>query len=258
MESKSASTDPHTEAPISLQPVYDAREQRTIDLVERSVDALVAGGQTVSFSTIEAKSKTLDPKGQGVSRSAIARNKTANAYYQKHRSHKPPAKKRSRTPARLPEMTTFSIKPERDIKRSWQRYLTFTKEELVGRLIAVENLLAQQQEHWHSSNDRLLSQFLKAEITEEPDCFQIEEPDTQTQALLTKLERLKAENRELKARVMSAESLEAENQELKKHNSHLMKRLKIETADERKCETTQFAKARKQAEYTTEIPEVKF
>jgi uncharacterized protein Smg (DUF494 family) len=249
MKSKSSLTDLRMESPASLQPVYSAREQRTIDLVARSIDALVAAGQPVSFSTIEAKSKTLDLEGQGISKSAIARNKTANAYYQKHRSHKSLSKKRSKAPKRLPSLNTFTINPERNIKRVRQRYVAFTKEELVDRLIAMENLLAKQQQDWHSNNDQLLSQFLKAEAREEPDSFQIEASDDQTQALLTQLGCLKAEKRELKAHLMGLESLEAENKELKKQNAHLMNRLQIETADDRKQSAAQFAKDLKEAEF---------
>jgi hypothetical protein len=248
------------EAPVSLQPIYDAREQRTIDLVTQSVDALIATNQPVSKSTVAAKSKELDPEGRGVSESAIRRNEKAYAYYMQHRSYTQPSRKRSKAPEALPTIETFRVKLERDTKRARQRYLAFTKDELVDRLIAIEDLLAQQQEYRHQDNDKLLNRLLKAEAGEEPENFQIEEPDEKTQALLIRLERLKAEKRELKARLMGAESLKAENEELRRQNIHLLNRLKIETADDRKRDAVRFAETLRHSEQANlpEIPEIEF
>lgn len=257
MKSTSVSTNARTEAPASLQPIYNARERRTIELVKQSIDALIQAGQSVSLSTVEAKSKELDPIGQGISKSAIDRNEVANQYYKKYRSYKPPGKKRLAPPDRLLEAKSLQIKPERDPKRVRQTYSKLTKDELITRLIRVETLLAQGQQQEHQNNDQLLNQLLKAEAQEDSEPFWVDESDKNVQRLLTKIEQLKSDKRELKARLMGVESLEAENEKLTKQNSHLMNRLKIVTADDRNRDSAGFAKALRQSK-PVDFPVVEF
>jgi hypothetical protein len=56
--------------------------RRTVDLVNRSVDALCKDKQRVSLSTVAAKSKELDPEHRGISESAVLDNQEARAYYE--------------------------------------------------------------------------------------------------------------------------------------------------------------------------------
>lgn len=257
MKSKSRSTDNSEDIPATLRAATDAREQRTITLVKQSVDALVAAGQPVSIAMIEKTSKKLDPDGRGVSKSAIDRNPVANHYYKQHRNYKPPGRKRLATPDRLIAANAHRIKPDRDPERARQRYSRLTKEELIIRLIAIENSLAQEQEQGYQEDDQLLKRFLEVEEQENFESFESGTTDENLQPLLSKIERLKAENQELKARLIGTKSLEAENDELKKQNSHLMNQLKIQTADTRKQDATRFRQALEGTK-PVELPEVEF
>lgn len=181
------------QAPIHLQKIYEARAKRTFDLVKKSVDVLVSQKQKISLSTIVALSKELDPERKGVSLSALQRNEKANAYYKKHQSYKNSATKRSSVAVKkLSERESPQIKLNRDLTRVRQRYLKLSKEELVDRLLVVEQALAQQEQNLNATNDELLTWRLKAEQSESRDLVN---------------------------------SLEAENWELKKQNQLTMKLL---------------------------------
>nr|WP_290222507.1 hypothetical protein [Trichocoleus desertorum] len=252
----SASSSEGSEAPKWLQDkVYSPKMERTVRLVKESVDALIQAKQTVSKATVVAKSKELDPEGQGVSASAIKRNADAFTYYEKYRSYKEPQGRRV-VPAKQPiEIDALRIKPNRDENRARQRYLKLTKEHLVARLIAVENALAQQQECWNQNNDELLSQLLKDEELAES---QVDGLDNKTQKLIAENKQLKSEKekwqtekRELQSRLLGQESLEAENEKLKKEVSFLMKRLTSITVE------NEAIRSSKQA-VLTEIPDIPF
>jgi hypothetical protein len=89
-------SDHHEPHPWPEEKVYAPLRQRTIDLVRRSVDALLKDKQRISLSTVVARSKELDVEGngKGVSESAILDNQEARAYYEQHRSWQGTRKKR--------------------------------------------------------------------------------------------------------------------------------------------------------------------
>jgi hypothetical protein len=125
----SASSSGEPEAPKWLQEkVYGPKMERTVRLVKASVDALVQANQMVSKATVVAKSKELDPEGQGVSASAIKRNADAFAYYEKYRSYKEPQGRRVASAKGSIETDSLRIKPNRDENRARQRYLKLIKE----------------------------------------------------------------------------------------------------------------------------------
>ncbi|MBD2098483.1 hypothetical protein H6F90_25770 [Trichocoleus sp. FACHB-591] len=259
----SASSSEESEAPQWLQEkVYSPKMERTVRLVKASVDALVQAKQTVSKATVVAKSKELDPEGQGVCASAIKRNADAFAYYEKHRSYKEPQGRRVVPAKESIETDSLRIKPNRDENRARQRYLKLTKEQLVARLIVVENAFAQQQECWNQNNDELLSQLLKeeAEMNEEFDESQIATSDEATQKLIAENKQLKsekrkwqAEKRKLQDRLLGQESLEAENDGLKQKNAFLMNQLTIATAEQRERDAQQFSKALKASKQDKQV-----
>lgn len=190
---RSNSSSSKKQAPVHLQKVYEARKQRTFELVKQSIDKLVSQEQKVSLTTVVAQSKELDPKGKGVSISAIQRNEQANAYYKNHQSYKNLATKRSSIIVKkLSEREAPRIKLDRDLARVRQRYLKVSKEELVDHILVVEQALAQKEQDLNTANDKILSWRLKA------GGFEIDD---------------------------FAESLEVENLELKKQNQLTMKLL---------------------------------
>lgn len=183
------------EAPQWLQEkVYEPKRLRTVSLVRQSVDTLLRENRRVSVSAIVKQSKMLDPEGRGVSNSAIHNNQEAYNYYQQHRSHKEFQARRTKESIvinKIFEINTNRTKPDRDVLRARQRYMRLSKDDLVERLLAVEQAFAEQEEQWHQQNDKLLSWWLKSEQTE-------------TQDLVHSIE---AENLELKQQVQRTMNL---------------------------------------------------
>ncbi len=93
---------------------------------------------------------------------------------------------------KLSQRESPQIKLDRDLARVRQRYLKLSKEELVERLLVVEQALAQKEQNLNATNDELLTWRLKVEQSESRDLVN---------------------------------SLEAENWELKKQNQLTMKLL---------------------------------
>jgi len=161
---------PTSEGPTWLETkVYEPKRQRTVSLVRQSVDTLLRENRRVSLSAIIKQSKVLDPEGRGVSNSAIHNNREAYDYYERHRNHKEFQSRRTKESVvtkKIFEINANRTKPERDILRARQRYMRLSKDDLVERLLAVEQAFAEQEEQWHRQNDNLLSWRLRAEQTE--------------------------------------------------------------------------------------------
>jgi len=108
----------------------------------------------------------LDPKGVGVSESAILNNEEARAYYQQHRTWK----RQRQSPALSEESKVRKesgpITLTRDEKRVRQRYLRLSKPDLVDRLLAAERASANQEQRWLSHQDDVLTWRLRAETAE--------------------------------------------------------------------------------------------
>lgn len=158
---------PDHDAPIWLQKqVYMPKRQRTIDLVQQSVDALCKDKQRVSLATVAAKSKELDVDHRGVSESAILDNLEARAYYEQYRSWRGSSRKRAKPLVAVPSAQPPGIKLGRDEQRVRLRYLRMSKEALVDRLITIERTLAEQRGCWLSQQDEALTWRLRAETAE--------------------------------------------------------------------------------------------
>lgn len=147
-----------------VERVYEPKRERTIELVKRSVDVLLEQKERVSLASIVATSKQVDPKRQGVSESAILGNEQARAYYEQHRSWKETQRKRSVTVAL--SSRPGQVKLDRNLTQVRQRYLRMGKVALVDRLLAVEQMHAEQQERWLVQQDEILQWRLRAETAE--------------------------------------------------------------------------------------------
>lgn len=255
MSRKSESNNSEQQAPAHLLSVYKAKEQRTFELVKKTIDTLLHEKQQVSLSTIVAKSQEVDLEGKGVSISAIQRNEQANTYYKKHRSHKGTQRKRSPNHTQLSQVDDLRIKLDRDISRVRQRYLKLSKEELVTRLIHVEQAFALAEERLHQANDKLLMLHLETPLGDTV----LDEAKT-SQEISNNLSylNLKAKNKDLKAQLAGIDSLEAENEELKKHNQYLLSKLMQLEASERNKTQESFAEARRQTSSQPDIPNIDF
>jgi hypothetical protein len=159
----SPKNEPH---PWLEEKVYARLRQRTVDLVQRSVDALNLDKQRISLATVAAKSKELDTERKGVSESAILDNAEARAYYEQYRSWRGERRSRMKPLIVASKDSLGVIKSGRDEQRVHQRYLRMSKEALVTRLITVERTLAEQRDRWLSQQDEALTWRLRAEAAE--------------------------------------------------------------------------------------------
>jgi hypothetical protein len=152
--------------PWLQEQVYAPRRQRSVDLVERSVDILVREQKKVSVASIVAKSKEIDSDGLGVSESTILNNGEVRTYYEQHRTWKGSRNKRSAITNMVSRTANVRIKAERDIAGVRQRYMRLSKQELVERLLAIEQTCTEQEERWLRVNDDLLEWRMRAEQAE--------------------------------------------------------------------------------------------
>ena len=147
-----------------VEQVYEPKRERTIELVKRSIDALLEQKERISLASIAVASKKVDPERQGVSESAILSNEQARAYYEQHRSWK--GTRRKESVVTVPPSHPGQVKPDRDLTQVRQRYLRMGKAALVNRLLVVEQTYAEQQERWLVQQDELLQWRLRAEQSE--------------------------------------------------------------------------------------------
>jgi len=161
-----SATEPQIAHPWLETLVYEPLRQRTVQLVTRSVDALLKDEQRVSLSTIALKSKELDPDHRGISESAILDNQEARAYYEQHRSWRDSRRKRTNPRIGTPPASPGLVKPGRNEQRVRQRYLRLGKEALADRLITTERTMAEQRERWLSQQDEALTWRMRAEAAE--------------------------------------------------------------------------------------------
>lgn len=146
-----------TPPPWLEEKVYQVRRQRTVDLVKRSIDALLHARRRISLASIVEESRGADPDGVGISRSAIYSNQEAYVLFRARCSAKQGirnAKPLATTPA--DEAGPPGIAADRNLTRVRQRYRRMTKEELANRLIHVEQAYAQLEQQLLDQSEELL------------------------------------------------------------------------------------------------------
>lgn len=136
--------------------VYTPKKQRTVELVTHAVEVLKGGKQRISLAAISRKTKEIDPTGVGISESAILTNEAAYACYRQHCSWKRRSASRSYQAKAENQVQIRPALLDRDVARVRQRYLRLSKNELVERLIAVEQAYAEQEERWLQASEELL------------------------------------------------------------------------------------------------------
>jgi hypothetical protein len=132
-----------------LRRYHQARRQQTVDLVKATVDRLLQEGQTVTLEAVCLRSRELDPQGKGIKKAGVIGNTEAHAYYRKHSAtyQRGLGQQRRKSRGRPVSATPSRIDVDRNVQRVRQRYLLQPKEELVERLLALEQDLGlcQQQ-----------------------------------------------------------------------------------------------------------------
>lgn len=156
-----SASSPPAEAPAWLhEKVYAPRRQRTVDLAEASIAALLQERRRISLAAIAAKSKQVDPAGVGISESALLGNAAARACYERHRTWR--GTRRTTAPRSADAAAPMPIKLDRDLGRVRQRYRRWGKAALVERLLALEQAYVALEERWLGLNDELLLWQLRA------------------------------------------------------------------------------------------------
>jgi hypothetical protein len=145
-------------APPALLPIYQARRQRTVDLVQASAASLATGRDRISLASLVARSRALDRDGKGVSETAILRNASARSIYEQYRTTVQSARqqKARRHRDRPPAPAARLISSRRDTGSVRRRYLRLSKAELVERTIIAEQEFAAEREHRLRTADELL------------------------------------------------------------------------------------------------------
>jgi hypothetical protein len=156
--SSRSATSPPADPPSWLELTYGGRRRRTVDLVERSVNALLKAGQPISLATVAARSRAadIDPAERGVSESAILTNVAARVVYETHRTWQRAPRPRQRldrgTSTLLPRFT-----PHRDAARARQRYVRWDRPALAERLVALEHAYADLEQRFARTTSELLT-----------------------------------------------------------------------------------------------------
>lgn len=133
-----------------LEKVHQQRKERSVSIGVETIDILVNRGIPVTYHNISKHSKQLDPQGKGIHPNTIKRNDDLYAYYKEH-SKTFKVNKVRKKPIETPKFDESSLRkisPKRDINLVKTKYKKLTKEELVNRLIAVEQYVAQNQKRW--------------------------------------------------------------------------------------------------------------
>ena len=150
MKQTSNSNQPNNPHPW-LQEVYNKKAERAFELGKQTIDVLEEG-LDVTHSSVEKKSKELDPSGKGIHQNTIKSNPNLYVYYKENsKSYKRWAshKRQSIVNKEITATIEYShIKLTRDLNTVRKRYTKMSKQALVERLIQAEQLLAEGFQGW--------------------------------------------------------------------------------------------------------------
>lgn len=132
-----------------LKESHKKRQQRSLELGKQAIQMLIAKGATVTLSAVKAASKEIDPTGKGIHSNTV---KTNAELFECYKQHSKTYAKKHRTP---PVQTNSSmqvdlmrIDPNRNLTQVRSRYCKFSKAELIGKLIAAEQCIADNHSKW--------------------------------------------------------------------------------------------------------------
>lgn len=140
----------HSDKREWLEKVHQQRKERSVCIGIQTIDFLVSKGIPVTYHNISDHSKAFDDKEKGIHINTIKRNEELYEYYKKHsRSYAVKnTRKKPENPSIFDESTLRRISPKRDLKTAKKRYMQLSKEDLVNRLIEVEQYVVQNQQRW--------------------------------------------------------------------------------------------------------------
>lgn len=140
----------HSDKRQWLDKVHQQRKERSISIGIQTIDFLVEQGIPVTYHNIWEHSKAFDDKEKGIHMNTIKRNEELHAYYKQHsRTYKVKnTRKKSVKPSKFDETALRRISSERDVNNAKKKYMQLSKEELVNRLIGLEQYVAENQQRW--------------------------------------------------------------------------------------------------------------
>lgn len=143
----------HSDKRQWLDKVHQQRKERSVSIGIQTIDFLVEQGIPVTYHNIWEHSKAFDDKEKGIHINTIKRNEELYEYYKKHsRTFKVKnARKKPVKPSKFDESTLRRISPERELTNVRKKYMQLSKDELINRLIEVEQYVAENQRRWISN-----------------------------------------------------------------------------------------------------------
>ncbi|MCY9659509.1 hypothetical protein P5G65_23675 [Paenibacillus chondroitinus] len=131
--------DPKNNKPW-LEVEYKEKKQRTYNTGKQAIDELVKQGKRVSYRSIEATSKMLDPSGKGIHANTVKTNEALYQYYLRFSRLRKTIKSQTKV-----TVSYQHLKVGRDLSQVRRRYMNLSRQELADRLIQAEEYIAEQQ-----------------------------------------------------------------------------------------------------------------
>jgi len=143
----------HSDKRQWLNKVHQQRKKRSVSIGKQTIDFLVDQDIPVTYHNISEHSKSFDDNGKGIHMNTIKRNEELYEHYKKHsRTYKiKNTRKKPEKPSTFDEATLRRVSPKRDLKNTKNKYMQLSKDELVNRLIEVEQYVAENQQRWVSN-----------------------------------------------------------------------------------------------------------
>lgn len=132
-----------------LNEINQQRKQRSLELGILAIDQLVQDKKKITYESVSQTSKLIDPEGKGIHTNTIKSNVELREYFLEKRNRKHLKKKITATDVSSTHFPNFmSLKPERDVTRLKKQYMTMKKEDLIDRLIQIEEYVAVHNKRW--------------------------------------------------------------------------------------------------------------
>ena len=132
-----------------LNEINQQRKQRSLELGILAIDQLVQDKKKITYESVSQTSKFIDPEGKGIHTNTIKSNVELREYFLEKRNRKYLKKKITATDVSSAHFPNFmSLKPERDVTRLKKQYMTMKKEDLIDRLIQIEEYVAVHNKRW--------------------------------------------------------------------------------------------------------------
>lgn len=132
-----------------LKESHKKRQKRSLELGKQAINMLVAKGVAVTKSAIQVVSREIDPAGKGIHSNTVKTNPELFECYKQH--SKTYVKKHKASPVQAHSNMQIDFKridPNRNLTQVRNRYSKFSKAELIGKLIAAEQFIADNHSKW--------------------------------------------------------------------------------------------------------------